>query len=141
MHNLQDIVSLHTRLKIVLCAEVMGQARSKASVARPKMCLMLWIACAYDRTSLTMKNAYKGSKLLGMQITQLDNVDYAQKICGVMGMNKKLSLCAYAVQMGVVDPIVCHRIRVWNLQPDLRGIHNKNQRRVNTDDGIQFYFA
>ena len=69
-----------------------------------------------------------------MQKTQLDNVDYAQKICGVMGMNKKLSLCAYAVQMGVVDPIVCHRIRVWNLQPDLRGIHHKNQRHVNIDD-------
>ena len=43
--------------------------------------------------------------------------------------------------MEVVDPIICYRIRVWSLQPDLRGIHNKNQRRVNTDYGIQFYFA
>ena len=89
MHK--DIAPLHIRLKIVLHAKIMGQARSQANAVRPKMCLMLWIACAYDRTSLTMKNAYKGSKLLGMQITQLDNVDYAQKICGVMGMNYTLS--------------------------------------------------
>ena len=38
------------------------------------------------------------------------------------------------VQMGVVDPIIYYRIRVWNLQPDLRGIHHKNQRHVNIDD-------
>ena len=43
--------------------------------------------------------------------------------------------------MGVVDPIIFYRIRVWNLQPDLRGIHHKNQRRVNTYDNIQFYFV
>ena len=89
MHK--DIAPLHIRFKIVLYAKVMGQARSQASAVRPKMCLMLWIACAYDRTSLTITNAYKGFKLLGMQITQLSNVDYAQKICGVMGMNYTLS--------------------------------------------------